>query len=103
LIFWRANCRTSPRSHEYGYGFWNYSKRSPKDGSYEASGSFGNFICVLPEQDIVMVRTGSAGPATKAVSGAMLKSNAMNSIFMAVVYPLAPLKGVPLTYFMEAL
>ena len=93
----------SPRNEEYGYLFWNYSKNSPEDGSFEASGSFGNFICVLPEEDMVMVRTGSAGPATKTVSGAMLKNKLVEAIFMGVVYPLAPLKGVPLQYFMEAL
>ncbi|MCL2300524.1 MAG: beta-lactamase family protein [Firmicutes bacterium] len=93
----------SPRNWEYGYGYWNYSDDSPNDGSFEASGSFGNFICVLPAEDTVMVRTGSAGPATKAVSGLMLSGDAVRAVFMAVVYPLAPLRGIPLDYFMEAL
>jgi len=98
-----ASAPPSPRNEEYGYLFWNYSKRSPEDGSFEASGSFGQFICILPEEDTVMVRTGSAGPATRTVCGAMLQSKLVETLFMGIVYPLVPLKGVPLKYFMEAL
>jgi len=88
---------------DYGFLFWNYSKNSPQDGSYEASGSFGNFICILPEEDTVIVRTGSAGPATRTVAGGFGKSRLVEALFMGTVYRLAPLKGVPLDYFIATL
>jgi CubicO group peptidase (beta-lactamase class C family) len=45
----------------YGYLFWNYPLQ-PFDSSYEANGMYGQYIEILPEQDIVIVRTGQPGP-----------------------------------------
>jgi len=87
----------------YGYAFWNSFGNGRYPGSYHASGSFGNFIFIMPGEDTVIVRTGSAGPATRTVSRGMGSSKAVEAIFMGIVYPLVPLKGVPLDYFIANL
>ena len=53
--------RTPPRSKNpkaYGYLFWNYDKL-PFSGNYQASGSQGQHIVILPGRDMVIVTTGS--------------------------------------------
>jgi len=53
--------RTPPRSKNpkaYGYLFWNYDKL-PFSGNYQASGSQGQHIVILPGRDMVIVVTGS--------------------------------------------
>jgi CubicO group peptidase (beta-lactamase class C family) len=87
---------------DYGYLFWGTT--FARGDSYQASGSFGQFICVLPEWDAVIVRTGSAGPATRFVNGSKDWNNqAVNNIFVQLVLPLLPLKGIPLDYFRATL
>ena len=44
----------------YGRLFWNFSLL-PFDSSYEANGTFHQFIGILPEFDTVIVRTGEMG------------------------------------------
>jgi CubicO group peptidase (beta-lactamase class C family) len=44
----------------YGRLFWNFSLL-PFDSSYEANGTFHQFIGILPEYDTVIVRTGEMG------------------------------------------
>ena len=92
-----------PAGENYGYLFWGFSKKEGFERAYGASGSFGQFIWILPDQDTVIVRTGSAGPVTRAVARGMAATGLVRAIFMRVVYPLAPLKGVPLDYFMGTL
>ena len=87
----------------YGYLFWGFSDREGYEDAYSASGSFGNFIYILPGQDTVIVRTGSAGPATRTVCKGMQASDLVRKIFMTIVYPLVPLKGLNLDYFMATL
>jgi len=87
----------------YGYLFWGTSDFKRFETVYDASGSFGNFIFILPEWDMVIVRTGSAGPVTRTVAKGMDSSKIVEAIFMGIVYPLVPLKGVPLEYFIEHL
>ena len=92
--------RTPPRSKAamaYGYLFWNTSL-TPFDESYEASGSFGQFICIMPEYDAVIVRTGSIGPITKAVY-----TKTPDEMFEKLLLPMIAMKGVPWRYFREAL
>jgi len=51
--------RTPPRSKKpkaYGYLFWNYSKL-PFSGNYQASGSQGQHIVILPGRDMVIAIT----------------------------------------------
>ena len=51
--------RTPPRSknpNAYGYLFWNYDKL-PFSGSYQASGSGGQHIVILPGRDMVIAIT----------------------------------------------
>ena len=93
----------SPNRANYGYLWRTYSDEPGYERAVRAAGFFGQFICVLPDQDMVIVRTGSAGPVVKAVTGAALKYPAAERLFMRIVYPNAPLKGVPLRYFMEAM
>jgi len=53
--------RTPPRSKKpkaYGYLFWNYSKL-PFSGNYEASGSQGQHVVILPGRDMVIAITAS--------------------------------------------
>ena len=92
-----------PAGEDYGYLFWGFSDREGYENAYGASGSFGQFIWILPDQDVVIVRTGSAGPATKTVAKGALASDFVRSFFMKTVYPLAPLNGMNLDYFMETL
>jgi len=87
----------------YGYLFWGTSDFKRFETVYDASGSFGNFIFIMPEQDTVIVRTGSAGPVTRTVAKGMGSSKIVEAIFMGIVYPLVPLKGVPLEYFIANL
>jgi CubicO group peptidase (beta-lactamase class C family) len=87
----------------YGYLFWGTSDLKYFETVYDASGSFGNFIFIIPDWDMVIVRTGSAGPTTRAVAKGMMATDIVRKIFMTLVYPLVPLKGVPLEYFMEHL
>jgi len=87
----------------YGYLFWGASGRKGFETAYDASGSFGNFIFIMPDHDMVIVRTGSAGPVTRAVARGMQSNELVRAIFMKLVYPLVPLKGVPLEYFMGTL
>jgi len=54
--------RTPPRSKNpkaYGYLFWNYDKM-PFSGNYQASGSQGQHIVILPGRDMVIAVTGSS-------------------------------------------
>ncbi|MDR2687120.1 MAG: beta-lactamase family protein [Oscillospiraceae bacterium] len=91
---------TPPRSkaaQAYGYLFWNTSLL-PFDNSYEASGSFGQFIAVMPEWDAVIVRTGSIGPVTKFVY-----TQTPDDLFEQFLLPVIAMKGVPWKYFREAL
>jgi len=92
-----------PAGEDYGYLFWGFSDKEGYEKAYSASGSFGQFIWILPDQDVVIVRTGSAGPATRTVAKGALASDFVRNIFMGIVYPLAPLKGMNLDYFMETL
>jgi len=87
----------------YGYLFWGTTDRKGFEDVYDASGSFGNFIFIMPDHDTVIVRTGSAGPTTRTVAKGMQSSKLVESVFMGLIYPLVPLKGVPLAYFMETL
>ena len=87
----------------YGYLFWDAFDNIPIDDAYFAGGAFGQFIFIMPSQDTVLVRTGSAIRLAKLMSKAMLASDFANRLFMTVIYPLVPLKGVPLDYFMENL
>jgi len=87
----------------YGYLFWGTSDFKRFETVYDASGSFGNFIFIMPDHDTVIVRTGSAGPTTRTVARGAQASDLVRGIFMTIVYPLVPLKGVPLEYFMETL
>jgi len=87
----------------YGYAFWNSFDNGRYPDAYHASGSFGNFIFIMPGEDTIIVRTGSAGPATRTVSRGMGSSKIVEAIFMGLVYPLVPLKGVPLEYFIANL
>ena len=48
----------SKASKAYGYLFWNFPLL-PFDSSYEANGAFGQYIDILPEYDMVIVRTAS--------------------------------------------
>ena len=92
--------RTPPRSkaaEAYGYLFWN-ATLIPFDASYEASGSFGQFIAVMPEWDAVIVRTGSIGPITKLVY-----TQTPDDMFEQYLLPMIAMKGVPWQYFREAL
>ena len=86
---------------DYGYLFWGTT--FVQGDSYQASGSFGNFICVLPEYDAVLVRTGSAGPLTRTVNRAAYASPVVNFVFMQLILPFLPLKGIPLEYFRATL
>ncbi|MCL2508196.1 MAG: beta-lactamase family protein [Oscillospiraceae bacterium] len=84
---------TPPRSkaaQAYGYLFWNASL-TPFDSSYEASGSFGQIICIMPERDAVLVRTGSPGPVT----GFAYRT------FGDILMPLLPVQGTPFEYFKD--
>ena len=87
----------------YGYLLWGTTDRKGYESMYDASGSFGNFIFIMPDHDTVIVRTGSAGPTTRTVARGAQASDLVRGIFMTIVYPLVPLKGVPLEYFMETL
>jgi len=87
----------------YGYLFWGTSDYKRFESVYDASGSFGNSIFIMPDEDTVIVRTGSAGPTTKTVARGMQASDLVRAIFMTLVYPLVPLKGLNLDYFMETL
>jgi len=87
----------------YGYLFWGTSDLKRFETVYDASGSFGNFIFIIPDWDMVIVRTGSAGPATRTVAKGMASSKLVEAIFMGLVYPLVPLQGVPLDYFIANL
>jgi len=52
---------TPPRSKAkkaYGYMFWNFPML-PFDSSFEANGAYGQYIEILPEWDMVIVRTAS--------------------------------------------
>jgi len=91
---------TPPRSkaaEAYGYLFWN-TTLIPFDKSYEASGSFGQFIAVMPEWDAVIVRTGSIGPVTKAIY-----TKTPDDMFENLLLPMIAMKGVPWRYFRELL
>ena len=91
---------TPPRSkaaEAYGYLFWNTSL-IPLDASYEASGSFGQFIAIMPEWDAVIVRTGSIGPVTKAIY-----TKTPDDLFERLLLPIIAMKGVPWQYFRDAL
>ncbi|MCL2300525.1 MAG: beta-lactamase family protein [Firmicutes bacterium] len=92
--------RTPPRSkaaQAYGYLFWN-TTLLPFDASYEASGSFGQFIAVMPEWDAVIVRTGSIGPITKAIY-----TKTPDKLFESILLPMIAMKGMPWRYFKELL
>ena len=54
----------------YGYLFWGNKTDKTLDVSYEARGMYGQVICVYPEKDLVVVRTGSGlfGRSGAAVS-----------------------------------
>jgi len=55
--------QSAPRAkgiRAYGRLFWNFSLL-PFDSSYEANGTFHQFIGILPEYDTVIVRTGEMG------------------------------------------
>jgi len=93
----------SPNRDNYGYLFRSYSDSPGYEDALRAAGFFGQFICILPEQDMVIVRTGSAGPVVKTVIGAALGNEIANWLFMHIIYPIAPLHGVPLRYFMETM
>ena len=61
---------TPPRSKSimaYGYLFWNHSL-APFSNYYEANGINGQLIIIKPSRDIVVVRTGKAGPSDGFVS-----------------------------------
>jgi len=92
-----------PAGANYGYLFWGFSDKEGYENAYGANGAFGQRIWILPGQDAVIVRTGSAGPLTTAVRNGAQRSDLVLWLFMNVVYPLVPLKGVPLPYFMETL
>ena len=79
------------------FALWNTSL-TPFDQPYEASGSFGQFICIMPEWDAVIVRTGSIGPVTKFVY-----TQTPDEIFEKFLLPLIAKKGVPWKYFKELL
>ncbi|MCL2106831.1 MAG: beta-lactamase family protein [Oscillospiraceae bacterium] len=87
----------------YGYTFWNFTKLSRYDSAYMASGSFGQLICIMPEQDIVFVRTGSAGPMTSFVSGAAYENAIADFFLMGLIFPFLPLQGIPIDYFRASL
>lgn len=93
----------SPTRANYGYLFRSYSDEPGYENALRAAGFFGQFICVLPDQDTIIVRTGSAGPVVKTAIGAALRNPVADWLFMHIVYPIAPLKGVPLRYFMETM
>ena len=78
------------RPHAYGRLFWNYDL-SPFDSSYEAQGAMGQYICILPERDTVIVRTGSAGPLVRTLAGA--EGAALDALM-----GLLPLKDLPVDY-----
>jgi len=92
-----------PPGEDYGYAFWRSFDTIPIEDAYSAGGAFGQMIFILPSQDTVIVRTGSAIRLAQLMSRAMLANDFANRLFMTVIYPLVPLKGVPLDYFMENL
>ncbi|MCL2508698.1 MAG: beta-lactamase family protein [Oscillospiraceae bacterium] len=91
--------KSAPSSKEkcsYGRLFWNTDFNLQND-SYQACGSFGQFICVLPERDAVLVRTGSAGPVTR------FANKRGGERFERMLLSFTPLKGIPLAYFRSEL
>jgi len=56
-----AACPPSERHPQFGYLFWTFNKYPNFEGTYEANGSFGQYIDVFPEWDTVVVRTGDMG------------------------------------------
>jgi len=91
---------TPPRSkaaQAYGYLFWN-NPLSPFDDSYEASGSFGQIITVMPDKDTVIVRTGTIGPITKFVY-----TKTPDNLFESILLPIIKMKGMPWQYFRDLL
>jgi len=98
----------SKLNQDYGYMFWDFADLTCIEiphlkNAYYASGSFGQFICILPESDTVIVRTGSAGQLVRTLSKAILGNPTLNSLFMRLIYPSTSLKGVPLDYLMGAM
>jgi len=87
--------QTAPRSKSIrGYGrlFWNMSLL-PFDSSYEANGTFHQFIGILPEYDTVIVRTGDMGWLFEWFARTI--TNAGSNMF----FP----NGVPLEGILEAI
>ena len=78
------------RPHAYGRLFWNVDLL-PFDSSYEAEGAMGQYICILPEYDAVVVRTGSAGPIVRAMAGT-------EGATLDFLIGLLPLKNLPVDY-----
>jgi len=76
--------------HSYGRLFWNYDLQ-PFDNSYEAEGAMGQYICILPGQDTVIVRTGSAGPVISTLAKAEGET-------LEFLIGLLPLKNLPVDY-----
>ena len=88
-----------PAGTNHGYLFWEYLNQPRHSQSYSASGAFGQFIIVMPEHEVVIVRTGSPGPMTRTVNRLAYESALFEFLFMSLVLPLTPLNGVPLDYF----
>jgi len=63
----------------------------PFSSSFEAAGAMGQYICILPEQDMVVVRTGSAGPIVRTLAGT-------EGATLELLLGLAPLKNLPVDY-----
>jgi len=81
---------TSPPSQhhpEFGYLFWTFNKYSRFEGTYEANGSFGQYIDVFPEWDTVVVRIGDMGWLFETAATIGVKYLGFDSILP---------KGVPL-------
>jgi CubicO group peptidase (beta-lactamase class C family) len=76
----------------YGRLFWNFDIL-PFGGSYEANGTFGQCIVVLPELDTVIVRTGSMGWLFEDIARALVGMGS-NAFFP---------NGVPLEGILEAI
>jgi len=83
----------------YGYLWRTYT--DDDENALRAAGFFGQFICVMPAENTVIVRTGSAGPMMRTIARASLRWPFAEWLAMKIIYPLAPLKGIPLRYFME--
>ena len=88
--------QSPPRSKSlkaYGRLFWNI-ELTPFDQSYEANGTFGQLICIYPETDTVVVRTGDLAPLFEFI--------AMTALDLGIDTFFLP-KGVPLEMILTQL